>query len=49
MVHGIQAVALTAPYGFVWLNILVTLFIGVAFGYLSSTITAAVSPTPADE
>ena len=40
---------LSTPFGWVWFNILVTLFLGILMGYLSSTITAAVSPTPAEE
>jgi len=40
---------LSTPYGWVWFNILITLFIGILMGYLSSTITAAITPAPAEE
>ena len=40
---------LSTPYGYVWLNILVTLFLGIVMGYLSSTITAAITPKTAEE
>jgi hypothetical protein len=48
---GITALAavLSTPYGWVWFNILATLFIGILMGYLSSTITAAITPAPAEE
>ena len=36
---------LSTPYGYVWLNVIVTMFIGIVFGYLSSTITAAITPS----
>lgn len=40
---------LSTPYGYVWLNVLVTLFIGCVMGLLTSTITSAISPSPAEE
>jgi hypothetical protein len=40
---------LSTPYGYVWLNILVTLFLGIIMGLLSTTITGAITPTPAEE
>jgi hypothetical protein len=40
---------LSTPYGWVWFNILITLFLGILMGYLSSTITAAITPKPAEE
>ena len=35
---------LSTPLGWVWFNSCVTLLVGVAFGYLSSVITTAITP-----
>jgi hypothetical protein len=40
---------LSTPYEWVWINILVTLFLGIIMGLLSTTITGAITPTPAEE
>jgi hypothetical protein len=40
---------LSTPYGWVWFNILITLFLGIVMGLLSTSITGAITPSPAEE
>jgi hypothetical protein len=47
--YGAVLGILSTPYVWVWINVLVTLFIGVLMGWLSTTITGAITPAPDEE